>query len=80
MQVLFKSSQRGQPLGQHADVGRVELRISRSQKKSQTAVEHCDVEVRGDQLLELRLHRIGFLIFLPFGGKDRFKKFQDEMC
>lgn len=40
----------------------------------------CNTEVRGNWLLELRLHKIGFEICLPFLGKSRFKKLQDKIC
>lgn len=61
-------------------MGQVEFPISCSQKEFQTAAKHCDVEVRGNQLLELRLCWIIVWIFLYFGGKNRFKEFQDKIC
>lgn len=60
-------------------MGQVEFPISCSQKEFRTAAEHCDVEVRGNQLLELRLRRIIVWIFCIL-GKDRFKEFQDKIC
>lgn len=50
-------------------MGQVEFPISCLQKEFQTAAKHCDVEVRRNQLPELRLRWIIVWIFCILGGK-----------